>query len=174
MAAERSRRVWPYVVAVVVGAGACFLGVSVWALRELAASFGGDERWTQTAVPLAKVGPLFDLKVPPPSPLRQRSRRFGFQDPVFEVALEYEPAAANAYLAAAGLSVERAVVPVDATNALELVRGLSPKDATLTAARLGGLTDALGGDGGYVALYRSGVVVEGAGTVWLVLSAFGT
>lgn len=165
---------WPFVLGAVAAAGLCFLGVSVWALRSLGDALGGNDAWTESAIPLGKVGPLFGLKAPPPPPLRARSRQFGFQDPVFEVALEYEPTAAASYLSAAGLTVQRGLPVPGADLAVDMIRALSPPGAALTAARVDGLADELGGDGGFVALYRSGFVVEGGGTVWLVLSAFGT
>lgn len=169
--APTSRRVWLVLLAGALLTCGVAGGGLLWAASRVGAFFT-EPTWGPDAVPRAELVQTFGVRVRV-TPLLYSSRNSGFQDPYLEALLLLPPGTEAAFLEENGLAPGTEQGP-DTTAAEDQVRVLVPETGTLEVVPLEGFRNLLGGDGGFVALYRSGALLRGGGKTWVYLVALGT
>lgn len=174
---EGSRAKTALVVLGVLGLATCVIGVGAGlVLKKVAESALGSDAWGGEAVAEADLPKLFGVRFPA-KPVVVRSRVQGFQDAMYEVLVRLPPGEKDAFLSANGLtpSPSQALGLVgDVEAAKAELRARQPGPGPVTAQALDGFVDQEGPDGGYVELFRSGVLLEADGEAWVYLVAFST
>ncbi|GMU59028.1 MAG: hypothetical protein AMXMBFR34_07910 [Myxococcaceae bacterium] len=145
-------------------------------LKTVVADALGPAQWRADAIALLDLPRVFGVSLAAGPPVL-RSRVGGFQDPIYEVLFQLPPGGEAAFLSTNGLrrdATGEAPFGPGLDEAKRELRVHHPGAGALTVTPLSGLVDLLGGDGGYVELFRSGALLEADGQVWVYLVAFGT
>lgn len=133
-------------------------------------SFGGTSQWSADAVAERELPALLGVRLPV-KPLRYQSRQMGFQDAYFEVLVQLPPGAAETFLSSNHLA-RGLKGPLD-LDLMDQLRLLEPSTPVLESTSFE-LPEAVKLDGGSWQLHRSGELLEGAGVLWVHLTAFET
>ncbi|MCC6336489.1 MAG: hypothetical protein IT380_21190 [Myxococcales bacterium] len=145
-------------------------------LKTVVADALGPEQWRAGAIAPADLPRVYGVSLPARPPL-MRSRVGGFQDPIYEVLFQLPPGGEAAFLSTNGLrrdATGEAPFGPGLDEAKRELRVHQSGGGPITVTPLAGFEDLLGGDGGYVELFRSGALLEADGQTWVYLVAFGT
>lgn len=169
--APTSRRVWLALLAGAVLTCGLAGGGLLWAASRVT-SFFTEPTWRPDAVPRGEVAGTFGVRFAE-APLQYSSRNSGFQDPYLEALLLLPPGGEARFLALNGLRPSDEPGP-DTGDAEDQLKALAPGTGTLEVKTLEGLKNLVAGDGGFVALYRTGALLRDGTSTWVYLVAFGT